>query len=144
MAESSKVESPLQDKVARASDRKTQRARILRLLIDARSSWVPLHEILALGIAQFGARIFEMRRMGFLIENRIKRDDSGAVHSWYRLVNSPAPAESQAVATPASSPVTSSSSADWYERQSGQKRAPLKPRDELPLFDSLLSEVNKS
>lgn len=66
---------------------KTQRAQVLRLLIDAKGSWVPLPEILALGIAQFGARIFELRRLGFQIENKIERDDSGVIHSWYRLLN---------------------------------------------------------
>jgi hypothetical protein len=72
--------------VSGAMDTKTQRARILRPLIEARGGWVPLPEILALGIAQFGARIFELRRTGFNIENKIERDDSGVVHSWYRLV----------------------------------------------------------
>jgi hypothetical protein len=48
---------------------------------------VPLPQILALGCAQFGARILELRRANFHIENKIERDDSGAVHSWYRLVN---------------------------------------------------------
>ena len=31
-------------------------------LLRARGNWVPLPSILALGIAQFGARIFELRR----------------------------------------------------------------------------------
>jgi Helix-turn-helix domain len=143
MAEVTKTESALQDKAPASNSRKTQRARILRLLIDARGAWVSLPTILDLHISQFGARIFELRRMGFGIENKTERDDSGAVHSWYRL-NSPAPAESPAVATPALPRAASSFGAERYERQTGQKRAPLKPRDELPLFDSLPSEVNKS
>jgi hypothetical protein len=69
---------------------KTQRAAILRLLIDARGSWVPLPEILALGIAQYNARLWELRRLGFVIENKSESLD-GARHSWYRLVSSPAP-----------------------------------------------------
>jgi hypothetical protein len=64
---------------------KTQRSEILRLLLDARGSWVPLPEILALGIAQYGARILELRRLGFTIENRTERL-SGQRRSWFRLV----------------------------------------------------------
>jgi hypothetical protein len=66
---------------------KTQRAPILRLLIDGRGGWVRLTEILELRISQFGARIFELRRTGFHIENKTERDDSGVVRSWYRFVN---------------------------------------------------------
>ena len=66
---------------------KSQRARILRLFVEAHGAWVPLPRILALGFAQFGARILELRRSGFHIENRIERDDSGVIHSAYRLVN---------------------------------------------------------
>ncbi len=69
--------------------RKSQSAALLRLLIDAHGSWVPLPEILALAIAQYGARIHELRRLGFNIENRTERVN-GARHSWFRLVNSPA------------------------------------------------------
>jgi hypothetical protein len=69
--------------------RKTQSAALLRLLIDAHGSWVPLPQILTLGIAQYGARIHELRRLGFAIENRTERVN-GARHSWFRLLNSPA------------------------------------------------------
>lgn len=65
--------------------RKTQSAAVLRLLIDAHGSWVPLPEILALGIAQYNARILELRRLGFVIENKTERVN-GARHSWFRLV----------------------------------------------------------
>jgi hypothetical protein len=69
---------------------KTQRAAILRLLIDARGDWVPLPEILALGCAQYNARIFELRRLGFRIESRTER--AGEVrHSWFRLIASLTP-----------------------------------------------------
>src|SRR5579859_71212 len=67
--------------------RQTQRDRILSLLRSRDGAWVPLPEILDLHISQFGARIFELRRQGFVIENRTERDDSGAVLSYYRLVN---------------------------------------------------------
>jgi hypothetical protein len=57
-------------------------------LIDARSQWVPLPEILALGVAQYNARIFELRRLDFRIENRAERRD-GQTHTFFRLVPSP-------------------------------------------------------
>ena len=70
------------------SNRKTQRDRILRLLIEARGGWVPLPDILALGCAQYNARIFELRRLNFSIENRSEIDaETGARHSWFRLRN---------------------------------------------------------
>jgi hypothetical protein len=98
---------------------KTQRAAILHVLINARGSWVPLPEILALGIAQYNARIFELRRLGFDIENRVETDlETGARHSWFRLVASPA------VETPKPEPLEP----DWNDR----------PRvTGLPLFDGV-------
>jgi hypothetical protein len=69
---------------------KTQSAAILRLLVEARGAWVSLPEVMALGIAQYNARIFELRRLGFTIENRTETDPgTGARHSWFRLVNEP-------------------------------------------------------
>jgi len=62
---------------------KTQRGRILALLIDARGE-VPLPAILALGIAQYGARIHELRALGFRIENRKERVN-GVLHTFFRL-----------------------------------------------------------
>ena len=84
--------APLKTTGARLVQRKTQSAAVLRLLIDAHGSWVPLPELLALGIAQYNARILELRRLGFAIENRTQRIN-GARHSWFRLVNSPAQPE---------------------------------------------------
>ena len=98
---------------------KTQHSRILRLLIDARGQWVPLPQILELRISQFGARILELRRAGFDIENRTEQID-GARHSWYRLVSSPMPA------APVPKPEPAKPAAEWKDR----------PRSTgLPLFD---------
>ena len=69
------------------SDRLTQRLRILHLLFHADGAWVPLPEILALQIGQYGARILDLRRSGHNIENRTETVD-GVKHSWYRLVRS--------------------------------------------------------
>jgi hypothetical protein len=63
---------------------KTQRGRILALLIKAASGWVPLPEILALGIAQYNARVHELRALGFRIENRKERVN-GLLHTYFRL-----------------------------------------------------------
>lgn len=62
---------------------KTQRDKILGVLISARGGWVPLGEIMQ-HAAQYNARLFELRRLGFHIENRI-RDMDGTRHSWFRL-----------------------------------------------------------
>jgi hypothetical protein len=87
------------------------------LLFDAHGAWVPLPEILALGIAQYNARLWELRRLGFVIENKSESLD-GARHSWYRLVSSPVP--------PAPKPEPSKPAPEWQDR----------PRSTgLPLFD---------
>jgi hypothetical protein len=70
-------------------NRKTQRAAILRLLIDARGAWVPLPEIMACA-AQYNARIHELRRIGFNIPKPRIEHVNGETHSWYRLIKSPA------------------------------------------------------
>lgn len=66
-------------------DRATQRERLLHLLVEYDGRWVPLPSILELGIAQYNSRLFELRRDGHNIENRIEVID-GTRHSWYRLV----------------------------------------------------------
>lgn len=92
-----------------------QSEKILSLLRSAHGAWVPLPEILALCIAQYNTRIFELRKRGLNIENRTETVD-GVKHSWFRLVDSPA--------LPA--PVPSKPSVEWKER----------PRlTGLPLFD---------
>jgi hypothetical protein len=92
-----------------------QSEKILTLLRCARGAWVPLPAILALGIAQYNARIFELRRRGFNIENRTETID-GIRHSYFRLVDSPAVPE----------PAPSKASQPWADR----------PRlTGLPLFD---------
>jgi hypothetical protein len=83
--------APLKNPSVGFVQRKSQAAAVLRLLIDAHGSWVPLPEILKLGVAQYGARIFELRRLGFIIENKSERVAGARQrHSWFRLLNSPA------------------------------------------------------
>jgi hypothetical protein len=63
--------------------RAIQRSRILDLLIAARGEWVPLPKIADIA-AQYNARIYELRRLGFRIKNRTQ-DLNGTRHSWFRL-----------------------------------------------------------
>ena len=62
-----------------------QQRRIVAFLLERPNQWVRLPEILALGIAQYGARILEARRMGFVIENRTAWVGNKR-HSWFRIV----------------------------------------------------------
>jgi len=104
-----------------APNAKTQRARILRLLIAARGDWVPLPNIMDCA-AQYNARILELRHLGSNIENRTERVD-GVRHSWFRLLKSPAPPRPEPVKekiTPADS--STSKSDDWYTAQTGKPR----------------------
>src|SRR5260370_5083328 len=110
-----------------APNAKTQRGRILRELIDARGGWVPLPEIMACA-AQYNARILELRRLGFNIENRTEYVD-GVRHSWFRLLNLPAPSTPEPVKqkTTPTDPAASRSD-DWYERQTGKPRSAQQAR----------------
>jgi hypothetical protein len=67
---------------------RTQRGRILGLLVSARGGEVGLPEILALGVAQFGSRILELRAMGFRIVNRQESRGEQRL-SFYRLESGP-------------------------------------------------------
>ena len=70
--------------------RTTQRERILQALQECPGQWVPSYELAAIAL-QYGARIYELRKQGYLIENKAQ-DVNGQVHSAFRLV----PAASQA------------------------------------------------
>jgi hypothetical protein len=67
--------------------RTKQRDLILGLLIAARGDWVPLPKITDCA-AQYNARIFELRGLGFRIANRT-RLVNGTKHSWFRLEPKP-------------------------------------------------------
>lgn len=71
--------------MSRLLNANTQRAAILRLLLDAKGAWIPLPEIIACA-AQYNARIFELRKL-YQIENRTQTDPkTGVRHSWFRLI----------------------------------------------------------
>jgi hypothetical protein len=65
----------------------SQREKLLRLLQEG--GWVDLPRILELGIAQYNARIWELRRelepKGYRIESRVVHSN-GRVRSWFRLL----------------------------------------------------------
>jgi hypothetical protein len=97
----------------------SQRARILRLLIEARDGWVPSPEIAACA-QQYNARLFELRRLGFRIENRTEEID-GARHSWFRLV-------------PTSSAAPAAERDDVVSPKTIPPNVKLDPREQLQLF----------
>lgn len=92
--------------------RGTQRAQLLRFLEQNAGQWVPLPRVLELGIAQYNARIFELRRMGHQIENRVEHCN-GVVHSWFRLV----PSKGQAKLFDAAPEARPRTQEHWLEAQ---------------------------
>ena len=80
-----------------SSTRANQQSQILGLLIAARGDWVSLISIKGCA-AQYNARIFELRRLGFRIANKIREVD-GVRMSWFRLESAPPAAPSTADAS---------------------------------------------
>ncbi len=62
-----------------------QQRKIVGFLLERPNQWIRLPEILGLGIAQYSARIWETRRLGFVIENRTAWVGSKR-HSWFRII----------------------------------------------------------
>lgn len=60
------------------------REKVRRLLERYRGQWVPLNTILRLGVAQYNARILELRREGLRIENRCEWIN-GKKCTWFAL-----------------------------------------------------------
>jgi hypothetical protein len=86
----------------RGRARPRQRDRLFALLKARANLWVPLKDVLALGIAQYGSRIFELRRLGHRIESKQEGD-----RSWFRLVPalaSVAIPESESIKEPSTKP----------------------------------------
>lgn len=72
--------------------RASQRSKILGLLVSARGDWVSLVEVKECA-AQYNSRIYDLRRLGFRIENKI-REIEGKRLSWFRLLSAPGQAKS--------------------------------------------------
>ncbi len=64
--------------------KQNQAERILELLRERSGEWVPLPAILALGVAQYNARIGELRAAGHNIRNKTQWSGSER-HSWFGL-----------------------------------------------------------
>lgn len=62
--------------------RPTQKERLRELFERRPNEWISLPDILYMGIAQYGARILELRREGMNIENRVQ-EINGERHSWF-------------------------------------------------------------
>jgi hypothetical protein len=88
---------------SRRAEHRTQRSKLLRLLLEAHGAWVPLPEILDLKISQYNSRLYELRKLHFNIENRTE-SVNGVRHSWFRLVSGPQTAMPAPVQRPAVSP----------------------------------------
>lgn len=69
----------------------TQADVIVGMLRQARSlgKCLELPEIMAVGIAQHGARFNEIRSRGFVVENELDRDAQGIIRSRYWLRHDP-------------------------------------------------------
>ena len=65
---------------------RNQRKEILDLLQSRKNEWVTLPEILKLGIAQYNARVYELRHEGYKIENKTIEVTKGERHTAFRLV----------------------------------------------------------
>ena len=68
--------------VKRISDRFTQKGRLRELFRSRPLQRVSLPTILSMGIAQYNARLFELRSEGMNIESITERVD-GVTHSWF-------------------------------------------------------------
>src|SRR5579859_3327354 len=70
-----------------------------RLLSDHEGQWVPLPDVLALGIAAYSRRFEDLREIykpqGFMIENRMETGTDGIRRSWYMKVRTGYPQASR-------------------------------------------------
>jgi len=67
------------------SNQTKQKDRLRKFFKERPNTWIPLPEILKLLIAQYNARIFDLRGEGMKIENKTEIVD-GQRHSYYRYV----------------------------------------------------------
>ena len=66
-------------------ERINQRQKLLQLLRENCGEWVGLPKILDLRISQYSARVHELRKLGYRIENKTQHHN-GQVWSWFRLI----------------------------------------------------------
>ena len=65
--------------------RQTRVQKVIALLRAHKNRRVPLPQILHAGGAQFGARLKEIRSLGYIVENQMERTPDGEIHSWHVL-----------------------------------------------------------
>lgn len=110
----------------------TQSEKLRALLFARIGQWIPLPDVQALGIAQHGARITELREelepQGYRIENRMEDGADGIKRSWYMLTAGHPPREyvphrrARRSAPPAPEPKPIPPGTDWYKVQTGRER----------------------
>ena len=71
--------------IRKPEDLKGQAARLRNFFCDRPGQWIPLPVILELHIAQYNARIWDLRGVGMTIENRTEVVD-GVRHSFFRYM----------------------------------------------------------
>src|SRR5882724_6301975 len=117
----------------------TQSEKLRALLFARIGQWVPLPDVQALGIAQHGARITELREelepAGYRIENRMEDGPDGIKRSWYCLSAGHPPREyvphrrarRSAPPSPEPKPVEIKPGEDWFEKTTGKPRPKFSP-----------------
>lgn len=93
------------------TDRGTQRGRILQLLKENSGCWVPSHQLASIAL-QYGARIYELRKQGYKIDNKMQ-DVNGKTYGAFRLV----PAASQTSLFDAGLEAQPRTQGHWLESQ---------------------------
>lgn len=69
----------------RPKDLKGQAARLRDFFLERPDQWIPLPAIMELHIAQYNARIWDLRGVGMVLENRTEVVN-GARHSFFRYI----------------------------------------------------------
>ena len=83
---------------------RSQSQRILWLLAASFPSWTPAPELGKISL-QFCTRIFELRRAGWLIENRLEQEGTKK-RSFYRLGAKPHPQRAKSIPQPMRAPAS--------------------------------------
>lgn len=90
------------------SDRLTQEDRFLNMLHAAWPGEVPAVALSQISL-QFGARLFSLRRRGWIVTNRIVRQPDGTKHSFYKMGPRPIPPSKELRAAHSAKPLPTSS-----------------------------------